>query len=90
MRRVLAHATSAQECRLLVDIFLARSKLIADAAELRALAASPPDPATREMNTTVENAVVGLFLGDSETNVKQPDADTRTVTLLVNAESNDS
>lgn len=92
MRRVLAHATSAQECRLLVDIFLARSKLIADAAELRALAASPPDPATREMNTTVENAVVGLFLGDSDTNVKQPDADTSTVTLLVNghAESNDS
>ena len=93
MRRVLAHATSAQECRLLVDIFLTRSKLIPDAAELHALAASPSDSATQEMNAAVENAVVGLFLGDStDTNVKQPDAVTTTVTLLVNghAESDDS
>lgn len=67
MRRALAHAMNADECRLLVDIFLARSKLISDPAELRALAsAPPPDPATRELNTMIEQTVVGLFLGDSD------------------------
>lgn len=91
MRRMLARATSAEECRLLVDIFLTRSKLITDAAELHALVAFSPEPSTREMNVTIENAVVGLFLGDGDEITKQPDAETGTVTLLVNghAESND-
>ncbi|KAI5993650.1 hypothetical protein EDD15DRAFT_2367392 [Pisolithus albus] len=67
MRRALALATNADECRLLVDIFLARSKLVSDPAELRALAsAPPPDPATRELNTMIEKTIVGLFLGDSD------------------------
>ncbi|KAI6163236.1 hypothetical protein EDD17DRAFT_1477037 [Pisolithus thermaeus] len=67
MRRALAHAMNADECRLLVDIFLARSKLVPDPAELRALAiAPPPDTATRELNTMIEQTVVGLFLGDCD------------------------
>ncbi|KAI6024489.1 hypothetical protein EDC04DRAFT_249436 [Pisolithus marmoratus] len=67
MRRALAHAINADECRLLVDIFLARSKLVSDPAELRALAAAPPpDPATRELNTMIERTLVGLFLGDGD------------------------
>lgn len=67
MRRALAHAMNADECRLLVDIFLARSKLVSDPAELRALTtAPPPDTATRELNIMIEQTVVGLFLGDSD------------------------
>ncbi|KAL4076291.1 hypothetical protein V8B97DRAFT_1862790 [Scleroderma yunnanense] len=92
MRRALGHATSVQECRLLVDIFLARSKLIANAAELRALVASPQDSAKRELNATIENAVVGLFLGDGDVTIKRLDSDTTTSIPLVNgyAEYNDS
>ncbi|KIO12460.1 hypothetical protein M404DRAFT_677760 [Pisolithus tinctorius Marx 270] len=76
MRRALAHAMNADECRLLVDMFLVRSKLVSDPAELRALAtAPPPDPATRELNTMIERTLVGLFLGDSDGSVEY---DTRT------------
>ncbi|KAI6152345.1 hypothetical protein BKA82DRAFT_4110266 [Pisolithus tinctorius] len=76
MRRALAHAMNADECRLLVDMFLVRSKLVSDPAELRALAtAPPPDPTTQELNTMIEQTLVGLFLGDSDGSVEY---DTRT------------
>ncbi|KAF9238806.1 hypothetical protein BU15DRAFT_75030 [Melanogaster broomeanus] len=68
MRRMLAHATNADECRLLVDIFLTRTKLVADAVELKSLAAipSPQDSGAREPTPHLEKTVVGLFLGDGE------------------------
>ena len=68
MRTMLEHATSAAECRVLVDMFLARSKLIANAAPLQALAAPPPprDSGTNGLETTI----VELLLGDGEPDVQ--------------------
>ncbi|KIK98311.1 hypothetical protein PAXRUDRAFT_824006 [Paxillus rubicundulus Ve08.2h10] len=68
MRRMLAHATSADECRLLVDMFLTATKLVADAAELKSLAAtpSPEDSGVMESTSHLESTVVGLLLGDSQ------------------------
>lgn len=64
MRTMLEHATSAAECRILVDMFLARSELVADVADLRALSAPPP-PRDSGANG-LERAIVELFLGDGE------------------------
>ena len=68
MRTMLEHATSAVECRILVDMFLARSKLVTDVADSRPLAAPlpPRDPGTNEL----ERAIVELFLGDGESDTQ--------------------
>lgn len=69
MRTMLEHATSATECRILVDMFLARSKLIADVTDLRALTTIPlpRDPCANAL----EGAIVGLLLGDGEPDVEE-------------------
>ncbi|KAF8842678.1 hypothetical protein BDN67DRAFT_965340 [Paxillus ammoniavirescens] len=74
MRRMLAHATTADECRLLVDMFLTATKLVADAAELKSLAAtpSPQDSGVMESTSHLESTVVGLFLGDSQPESEPP------------------
>lgn len=65
---MLEHATSAAECRILVDMFLARSKLVRDTADLRALTAPPPP---RDFGANgLESAIVEMFLGDSELGVR--------------------
>lgn len=64
MRTMLEHATSAAECRILVDMFLARSKLVTDVADLRAFSV-PSLPADSGVNG-LEGALVELFLGDGE------------------------
>ncbi|KAF9226758.1 hypothetical protein BS17DRAFT_502768 [Gyrodon lividus] len=68
MRRMLAHATSADECRLLVDIFLTRTKLVAGTAEPTSLAATPSaqHSSAGESASHLEKTIAGLFLGDSE------------------------
>jgi hypothetical protein len=74
MRRMLAHATTADECRLLVDMFLTATKLVADAAELKLLAAtpSPQDSGVMESTSHLESTVVELFLGDSQPESQPP------------------
>ncbi|KAG2073555.1 hypothetical protein BDR04DRAFT_1094463 [Suillus decipiens] len=59
MRRTLSHATSATECRLLIDIFLARAGLVADSSELQVPVA--PESTTKE--SQMEHAIVELLLG---------------------------
>ncbi|KIJ69847.1 hypothetical protein HYDPIDRAFT_23011 [Hydnomerulius pinastri MD-312] len=68
MRRMLAHATSADECRLLVDMFLTRTKLVVDSAELQSLASTPPPPdfGGKGCISNLEKTVVALFLGGSD------------------------
>lgn len=68
MRTMLEHATSAAECRILVDMFLARSKLVADVNNSQALAASPL-PRDSGANG-LERTIVELFLGDGELDVQ--------------------
>lgn len=68
MRTMLEHATSAAECRILVDMFLARSKLVADADNSQALAA-PPLPQDSGASG-LERMIVELFLGDGELDVQ--------------------
>ncbi|KAH7887492.1 hypothetical protein F5I97DRAFT_838066 [Phlebopus sp. FC_14] len=65
MRKLLAHAMSADECRLLVDMFLARTKLVPN-TELQTLATACLDSGCQETISNMEKTVVGLFLGDSE------------------------
>ncbi|KAF8559139.1 hypothetical protein OG21DRAFT_1432124 [Imleria badia] len=68
MRTMLEHATSAAECRILVDMFLARSKLGAEETNLQTLA-SPPPPRDSSANG-LERTIVELFLGDGELDVQ--------------------
>lgn len=65
MRTMLEHATSAAECRILVDMFLARSELIADVDDLQAFATAPP-----LRDSGLERTIVDLFLGDGELDVQ--------------------
>ncbi|KAG0703924.1 hypothetical protein DFH29DRAFT_914721 [Suillus ampliporus] len=73
MRRTLTHATSATECRLLIDIFLTRAGLVADSSELRALVSTPLTPESAAKESHMENAIVELLLGGSE-EVSEPPA----------------
>jgi hypothetical protein len=66
MRRTLSHATSATECRLLIDIFLARAGLVADSSELDALVPIPLTPESAAKESRMENAIVQLLLGGDE------------------------
>jgi hypothetical protein len=61
MRTMLEHATSAAECRILVDMFLARSELVVDVDDLQAFATAPPP-----RDSGLERTIVDLFLGDGE------------------------
>lgn len=82
MRMMLEHATSAAECRILVDMFLARSKLAGDAAYLRALAPPPPPPPRDSGASGLERAIVEMFLGDGELDVqREPSLNCRSVEL---------
>lgn len=69
MRSMLEHATSATECRILVDMFLARSKLGGEVANLQALA-SPPPPQDSSADG-LEGTIVELFLGEGELDVQR-------------------
>lgn len=72
MRRALVHASNVDECRLLIDMFLTRSKLVEDSTELKALIASAPmDPTTQQLNALIEKTIVGLFLDGSESDCQQ-------------------
>ena len=66
---MLEHATSAAECRMLVDMFLARSKLIGDVADMR----TPPDPPLpRDSGANgLEKTIVEMLLGDGELDVQR-------------------
>ncbi|KAG1752482.1 uncharacterized protein EDB91DRAFT_519340 [Suillus paluster] len=66
MRQTLVHATSAAECRLLIDIFLTRAGLVADSSELQALVSAPLTPASAAKESHMENAIVELLLGGDE------------------------
>ncbi|KAG6378577.1 hypothetical protein JVT61DRAFT_12842 [Boletus reticuloceps] len=67
MRTMLEHATSAAECRILVDMFLARCKLSTDEANSYALTAPPPP---RDSSADgLERTIVELFLGGGELDV---------------------
>lgn len=69
MRTMLEHATSAAECRMLVDMFLARSKLIGDVADMR----TPPDPPLPQDSGAngLEKTIVEMLLGDGELDVQR-------------------
>jgi len=65
---MLENATSAAECRVLVDMFLARSKLALDVTSSRAPTVPPPP---RDSGVSgLEKAVVELFLGDDGLDVQ--------------------
>ncbi|KAG1833559.1 hypothetical protein EV424DRAFT_945784 [Suillus variegatus] len=66
MRRTLSHATSATECRLLIDIFLARAGLVADSSELQVLVSAPLTPESAAKESRMEHAIVELLLGGDE------------------------
>jgi hypothetical protein len=66
MRRTLSHATSATECRLLIDIFLARTGLVADSSELQVLVPAPLTPESPAKESQMEHAIVELLLGGDE------------------------
>jgi hypothetical protein len=65
MRRLLAHATSVDECRLIVDMFVARSGLHLEPADR--LEPSPPSntsqPLPSGVDVNLEHSLVELFLG---------------------------
>ena len=71
LRTMLEHATSAAECRILVDMFLARSKLSVDVANLQDLAA--PSPPRDFCVSGLESTIVELFLGDGDLGDSDPD-----------------
>ncbi|KAG1768667.1 hypothetical protein EDD22DRAFT_771996 [Suillus occidentalis] len=66
MRQTLSHATSATECRLLIDIFLARAGLVADSSDLQALVRAPLTPESAAKESQMEHAIVQLLLGGDE------------------------
>ncbi|KAG1815713.1 uncharacterized protein BJ212DRAFT_238176 [Suillus subaureus] len=72
MRRTLSHATSATECRLLIDIFLARAGLVADSSELQALVPAPLTPESAAKESQMEHAIVELLLGGDEESLDPP------------------
>ena len=57
MHRLMSRAGSADECRLILDMFLARAGIRVDRTE------SPPLGSLTHGETPLENAVVELFLG---------------------------
>ena len=67
MRRLLSHATSADECRLIVDIFLARAGLRRDSAEASD-PSSPPSPTYSQLGSpslpdaTLRSSLVEILL----------------------------
>ena len=68
MHRLLAHATNAEECRLIVDLFLAKSNLPPNAEATNAGYPSPPSDNNHPLPsaaaaTNLENNLVELFLG---------------------------
>ncbi|KZV65668.1 hypothetical protein PENSPDRAFT_655546 [Peniophora sp. CONT] len=69
MRRMLAKATSADECRLLVDMFMARSGYGMSPADAASIAATAPPIDPERVAQTVappalERELVELFLGE--------------------------
>ncbi|KAG2155092.1 uncharacterized protein EDB93DRAFT_1202413 [Suillus bovinus] len=72
MRRTLSHATSATECRLLIDIFLARAGLVADSSELQGLVSTPLTPESAAKESHMEHAIVELLLGGDEESSDPP------------------
>ncbi|KAG1782998.1 hypothetical protein EV702DRAFT_959260 [Suillus placidus] len=72
MRRTLSHATSATECRLLIDIFLARAGLVADLSELQALVPAPLTPESAAKESQMEHAIVELLLGGDDESSDPP------------------
>ncbi|KAG2156364.1 hypothetical protein DEU56DRAFT_766737 [Suillus clintonianus] len=72
MRRTLSHATSATECRLLIDIFLTRAGLVADSPELQALVPAPLTPESAAKESQMENAIVELLLGGDQESLDPP------------------
>ncbi|KAG2042121.1 hypothetical protein BDR03DRAFT_889447 [Suillus americanus] len=72
MRRTLSHATSATECRLLIDIFLARAGLVADLSELQVLVPAPLTPESVAEESQMEHAIVELLLGGNEESSDPP------------------
>ncbi|KAG1868207.1 hypothetical protein C8R48DRAFT_771900 [Suillus tomentosus] len=72
MRRTLSHATSATECRLLIDIFLARAGLVADSSEPQVLISAPLTPESAAKESRMEHAIVELLLGGDEESLDPP------------------
>ena len=68
MHRLLARATNADECRLIVDLFLVKSNLLPNAEATNAAYPSPPSDNNQPLPsavtaTNLENNLVELFLG---------------------------
>lgn len=68
MHRLLARATNADECRLVVDMFLARSNLLPNVEDTNAAYPSPPSDNNQPLPSAaaacnLENNLVELFLG---------------------------
>ncbi|KAH7926774.1 hypothetical protein BV22DRAFT_1111470 [Leucogyrophana mollusca] len=77
MRRLLSHATSADECRLLVDIFMTRARLSGGV---------PPSPSLsvdHSLGPNIETTVVELFLGGAHSDPSLGDRPELTETLDV-------
>ncbi|KAH7909454.1 hypothetical protein BJ138DRAFT_1067025 [Hygrophoropsis aurantiaca] len=65
MRRLLSHATSADECRLLVDIFMTRARLAQSSESTQTSPQLSPD-SHLSSNSGIETTVVELFLGGNQ------------------------
>lgn len=69
LRRLIAVATTADECRLLVDMFMAKSGFPAVPAQEECPTPSEVDTAASEMqdlNDSLERSLVSLLLGEEE------------------------
>ncbi|KAG9317319.1 hypothetical protein JVU11DRAFT_1517 [Chiua virens] len=73
LRTMLDHATSVAECRILVDMFLARSRL---APDLRTSVTLPPPRDVGDSANGLERTVVEMFLGGGEDVEDKPPFDT--------------
>lgn len=74
LRRLMSKASTADECRLLLDMFLAKSGIPIDAADYDAPYPSPLSerPERQSADMTVENFVVELILSGESPAVAVP------------------
>lgn len=65
LRRLLAHATHVEECRLIVDMFLAKSGLHPEPSDNSNLSTPPDDSSSLPpgIDANLERSLVELFLG---------------------------
>jgi len=92
MRRLLTSATNADECRLIVDIFLAQSGLLLEPVE-HAKPSPPsdtPQPLSAGTDADLEHSLVELFLGGAGEEESEVEGDEHVISSADSAASKGS